>query len=256
MRVKKFFPKHIRHIYNTMNQSPKVYALSTARDGSKSVRNKNTMIIQGKPLYLHNLLESLQTPEIIDTYLTTDIPIAITDAPKYGYQIIERPKELCRDESTHTETIQHGLYEIERRTGDKVDILVVMLGNTMNMDSDVVKKALNILESESDVDSVITVIKANHFNPIRAYVDNGKGYIDTYMTQEQIIAKTRDKHLADKNSIGNIYFQNGLWILRRNAITMANGIEPFPWLGSTIRYIEQDPRLQEIDDEYQIRLLA
>jgi len=242
---------------NTIYSSsePKVYALSTARAGSKSVINKNTMIIQGKPLYLHNILESLQTPEIIDTYITTDIEQVIKNAPKYGYQIIKRPDELCQDESTHTETIQHGLFEIEQRIGEEIDILVVMLGNTMNMDSDVIKKALKILENEPEVDSVITVIKANHFNPIRAYVDKN-GYIDTYLTQEQICEKTKNLKLADKNSVGNIFFQNGLWILRRETILDADGLEPFPWFGSTIRYIEQDPRLQEIDDEYQVRLLA
>lgn len=233
---------------------PKVYALSTARAGSKSVLNKNTMIIQGKPLYLHNLLESLQTPEIIDTYITTDIEQVIRNAPRYGYQYIQRPSELCQDHSTHTETIQHGLLEIEKNIGEEVDILVVMLGNTMNMDGEVVKKALRILEDEPDVDSVITVIRANHFNPIRAYVDKN-GFLDTYMSQEQIIEKTKNISLADKNSIGNIYFQNGLWIIRRETILDADGLEPFPWFGTKIRYIEQDPRLQEIDDEYQVRLL-
>jgi len=235
----------------------KVYALSTARAGSKSVPHKNSMIIQGKPLYLHNLLESLQTPEIIDTYITTDIPEVIQNASKYGYQVIERPDELCQDESTHTDTIQHGLLEIEKRIGEHLDVLVVMLGNTMNMDAEIVQKALRILENEPEVDSVVTVIRANHFNPLRAYVDRkGDGLLDTYMTQEQIIEKTQNVSLADKNSIGNIYFQNGLWILRRETVLDADGLEPFPWFGSKIRYLEQDPRLQEIDDEYQIRLLA
>lgn len=234
----------------------KVYALSTARAGSKSVPHKNVMMLQGKPLYLHNLLESLQTPEIIDTYISTDISQVIEDANKYGYQVIERPSELCQDASTHTDTIRHGLLEIEKRIGGPLDILVVMLGNTMNMDGEIVRKALNILENESDVDSVITVIKANHFNPIRAYIDAGNGFLDTYMSQDEIINKTKNISLADKNSIGNIYFQNGLWILRRETILDADGLEPFPWFGSKIRYIEQDPRLQEIDDDYQVRLLS
>ncbi len=234
----------------------KVYTLSTARAGSKSVPHKNSMIIQKKPLYLHNLLESMQCQEIMDTYISTDIPDVIKDAPKWGYKVIERPTELCQDHSTHTETIQHGLIEIEKRIGEELDILVVCLGNTMNMNSKIVKKALKILENEPDVDSVVTVIRANHFNPLRAYVDDGKGCLTTFLPQSQIIEKTRDKSLADKNSAGHILFQNGLWVLRRETVLDADGIEPFPWFGTKIRYIEQDPRLQEIDDEYQVRLLA
>jgi len=239
-----------------MSNHTKVYALSTARAGSKSVIDKNIMTIKGKPLYLHNLLESLQTPEIIDTYITTDIPQVIKDAPKYGYQIIKRPDDLCQDHSSHTDTIRHGLLEIERHINDELDILVVMLGNTMNMDDEVVRKGLQILENEPEVDSVITVIRANHFNPMRAYVDDGKGFLDTYLPQQMISDKTKNQLMADKNSAGDIYFQNGLWILRRETILDADGLEPFPWFGSKIRYLEQDPRLQEIDDEYQIRLLA
>ena len=235
----------------------KVYALSTARDGSKSVKNKNTMIIRDKPLYLHNVLESIQTPDIIDTYVTTDIPRVFEDAPTYGFKVIQRPYELCQDHSTHTDTIQHGLLEIERQIGEQLDILIVMLGNTINMDRNVVHEAIKILEKEPDVDSVITVIRANHFNPLRAYVDRN-GYIDTFLPQEQIAQSMKKISLADKNSIGNIYFQNGLWIIRRNTILNANksGLLPFTWLGDKIRYIEQPPFLQEIDDEYQIKLLS
>jgi len=233
----------------------KVYALSTARAGSKSVRNKNSMIIKGKPLFLHNLQESMSTPEIIDTYISTDMSDAIAGSDTWGYQVIVRPDELCQDHSTHTDTIKHGLYEIESRIGSELDVLVVMLGSTINMSREIVKEALDILEKEPDVDSVVTVIRANHFNPIRAYVDDGKGYLTTFMTQDQILEKTKKNSLADKNSIGNIYFQNGLWILRRKTIADSNGIQPFPWFGTQIRYLEQDPRLQEIDDEYQIVLL-
>lgn len=233
-----------------------VYALSTARAGSKSVINKNIMEIKDHPLFLHNLLESLATPEIKQTYISTDIPLVIDLASTHGYQVIKRPEELCQDESTHTDTIKHGLEEIEKRVGHPIDVLVVMLGNTMNMDRQVVKEALAILEREPELDSVVTVIQANHFNPIRAYVSDEQGYLTTYLTQEQIIEKTKNVSLADKNSIGNIYFQNGLWILRRDTIVRSDGLEPFPWFGSKIRYLVQDPRLQEIDDEYQVRLLS
>lgn len=232
-----------------------VYALSTARAGSKSVKNKNTMMIKGEQLYYHNILESMKCPEILDTYITTDIVSVIERGPKEGFKVIVRPDELCQDHSTHTDTIKHGLEQIEEDIGKELDILVVMLGNTMNMDKDVVREGLEVLKEDPEVDSVVTVIKANHFNPIRAYVDKGNGELETYMSQEQIIEKTKNVSLADKNSIGDIYFQNGLWILRRKTIVDSDGLEPFPWFGSRIKYIIQDPRLQEIDDEYQIKLL-
>lgn len=236
----------------------KVYALSTARDGSKSVKHKNTMKIKDKSLYLYNIIESMNTPEIMDTYLTTDIPEAIENALSYGYKIIVRPDELCTDSSTHTDTIYHGLMEIEKDIETEVDILVVMLGNTINMDRYVVKNAINMLETDETLDSVITVIKINHFNPIRAYVDDGNGYINTFLNQDYIGDFLSKKHLSDKNAMGDILFQNGLWIIRRRAIINAiqkQGLLPFQWFGNKIKYIIQDPSLQEIDDIYQINLI-
>jgi len=235
------------------------YSLSTARAGSKSVINKNIMTIKDKPLYLHNLLESLQTPEIDGTYISTNIPLVIEDAPKYGYQVIQRPEHLCQDASTHTDTIKHGLEEIEKHVQHPIEFLVVMLGNTMNMDRHIVKQALDRLKNDPQLDSVVTVIKANHFNPIRAYIqqpNQSEQLLTTFLSQEQIKELNSKQHLSDKNSAGNIYFQNGLWILRRQTVIDSNGILPFPWFGTKISYLEQDPRLQEIDDEYQIRLLS
>jgi N-acylneuraminate cytidylyltransferase len=234
-----------------------VCALSTARAGSKSVPNKNTMIIKGQPLYLHNVLESMLCPEVYATYVTTDIDRVFSDSENYGFQTIRRPDHLCMDSSTHDETILHGLLEIESRLEREVDILVVMLGNTMNVSREIIKEGLCILDNDPVADSVITVIKANHFNPVRAYVPNkyNSTYLDTFLDQELIREKTENIHLADKNSVGNIYFQNGLWLLRRRAIVRGDGILPFRWLGKKIRFIIQDSALQEIDDIYQIKLL-
>lgn len=238
----------------------KVYSLSTARNGSKSVPYKNTMVLKNKPLYLHNLLESMNTPEILQTYISTDIPEVIENGPTYGYKVIVRPDELCQDHSTHTDTIYHGLLEIEKDIKTEVDILVVMLGNTINMDRNVITQALKMLQDDPQLDSVITVIKINHFNPIRAYVDDGKGFITTYLKQELIQETLTKKHMSDKNAMGDILFQNGLWIIRRNAIVQAaknqQGLLPFQWFGNNIKYIIQDPSLQEIDDNYQVKLLS
>lgn len=239
---------------------PKVYALSTARSGSKSPPAKNLLEIRGKPLFLHNLLESMATPEIIDTYLTTDIEYAIENKDQWGYQVIRGFPAMHDGSMSHTEVNYYALLEIEKEINDQVDILVIMLGNTINMDRNVVKQALNILEQDETIDSVVTVIKANHFNPLRAYQDDGNGHLTTFLDQDLIKSKTSEKYLSDKHTMGDILFQNGLWIVRRQTLINAKeesiGLLPFPWFGQKIHYIIQEPHLQEIDDLYQIRLLS
>jgi len=234
-----------------------VYALSTARAGSKSVPDKNLLDVLGKPLYLHNILASLENKYIKGTYLSTDIPRAIELAKEWKYEVIERPDELCQDHSTHDDTIRHGLLEIEKRIGHQLDVLVVMLGNTMNVNENDLNRGLEQLRNSPDADSVVTVIQANHFNPIRAYVakKGTKMGLTTYLDQREIQQRTAALDLSDKNSIGDIYFQNGLWFLRRRAVMEAGGMLPFAWFGNNVEYLVQDPGLQEVDAEYQIKLL-
>jgi len=248
----------------SLKESLTICGMSTARAGSKSVPYKNEMMIRGRdgtmhPLYLHNLIASLSCPEIERTYISTDIAEASKEASKWGYEVITRPPELCQDNSTHDDTIKHGLLEIERRLCKKVDILVVMLGNTMNVIPEDVTRGIQMLEEDPEADSVVTVVKLNHFNPIRAYIagkgkGNEKKYLDTFIPQGQIHEMTKKMSLSDKNSVGDIYFQNGLWFLRRHAIIEDNGILPFKWFGKKVRYFLQDPSLQEIDDNYQVKL--
>ena len=237
----------------------KVYGLSTARAGSKSPPKKNLVEINGKPIFLHNLIESTKTPEILKTFITTDIPEASDYQKEYNYQVVYGFKEMHDGSMSHTQVIYHALLEIEKVLGHQLDILVVMLGNTINMDRNIVKEGLNYLQNDSNLDSVITVIKANHFNPIRAYKDDGNGLLTSFLDQDLIKEKMDKLVISDKNSVGDILFQNGLWICRRQSIIDAQeknkGLLPFPWFGDNIKYIIQEPHLQEIDDFYQINLL-
>lgn len=238
----------------------KIYGLSTARAGSEAVPGKNLLEIRGKPLYVHNLLESLATPEIIGTYLTTDMKEAIRDKDKWGYKVIGENNQAMHDGSmSHTGVIYHALKLIEEEIQDEIDILVVMLGNTINMNRHDVKNAINILNQDPELDSVVTVIKANHFNPLRAYIDDGNGNLTTFLDQDLIREKTSKIYISDKNSMGDILFQNGLWICRRRALVQAyeknEGLLPFPWFGNNIKYIVQEPHLQEVDYHYQTKLL-
>ena len=49
-----------------------IYALQTARAGSKSVPNKNIINIRGKSLYLHNVQYAQKSKLIKDVFISTD----------------------------------------------------------------------------------------------------------------------------------------------------------------------------------------
>ena len=161
------------------------YALQTARAGSKSVPNKNIMEIKGKPLYLHNALYALDSESIKDVYVSSDYDVIEKDAAKYGYKFIRRPDHLCQDDSSHRDTMLHGIEHIESTTGESCDYLVVLFGNTLGARTIDLDNAINMMLSNPELDSIQAVSEYTMFNPFRAFKIT-EGELQTIVDQEFI----------------------------------------------------------------------
>ena len=229
-----------------------VIAIQTARAGSKSVPNKNEMMIDGRPLFLHNLISAKNCKLIQHVYISTDIPLAEKFAHETGYQIIPRPKDLSGDKASHYETMKHGLEYAEKHRSKQVDILVVLLGNNRCAHTEDLNRAISMLMNDEKLDSVISVGKYNMFNPLRAYRVAQHGNLENFSRfQEPSVAKIN--LINDKDAVGDVYFFNGsFWVMKRKSFLSNNGLLPFTWLGKRIGHIEQDPSCMEIDAHWQI----
>jgi CMP-N,N'-diacetyllegionaminic acid synthase len=238
-----------------------VAALQTAKAGSKGVPNKNTMEIDGKPLYLHNVLNALESCYIGDkVYVTTDDESIIKNASKYKYVPILRPNFLCGDSSSHHLTIKHGLLAIEKHyftcnVNNKIDILVILLGNNRSAYTKDIDAGIKKLLENDYLDSCISVSKYNMFNPFRAYKINDDFMLETVVPQEVIKGQgSGDTNL--RNAFGDSYFFNGsFWICRRQTIINNRGLLPFPWLGHYIGFIVQEEGVMEIDAPWQVDVI-
>ena len=231
----------------------KVFALQTARAGSKSVIDKNILFIGGNPLYLYNVEAALGAQHISGIYVSTNCDTIKRDATKYHYKIIERPVSLCSDDASHHETIRHGLAQIEKKEG-KIDCLVILLGNAKGSSSADLDLGIQTLLENDEIDSVMSVSEFNMFNPMRAYQQRN-GVLRTIMSQETIHNCSILDNPNDKAAAGEILFFNGsFWICRKRAIMSDNGHLPFPWLGRTIKPFLQDVKM-ELDATWQIQFM-
>jgi CMP-N-acetylneuraminic acid synthetase len=223
---------------------PNVYALQTARAGSKSVKSKNTMLFDDKPLFQHPVEKALQSKLIKRVYISTDIYLIKRNSDNLPYWVISRPDELAGDDSSHHDVMIHGINEIEKQTQETVDILVVLLGNSLGAEGKELDKAIQFLVDNPGYDSIQSVSEFNMFNPFRAFtVEND--LLKTYMDQQVISTGTKIDNVNDKNSAGDIYFANGsFFICRREILMKKEGFLPFPWLGYKIK-----PWIQEVTME-------
>ena len=228
-----------------------INALQTARNGSKSIPNKNLLMINGKPLYKNNLDNARQSKMIHNVFISTDIPQIV----ETEHNVIVRPEYLCRDESSHYDVILHGLHEIDTRTEKVTDILVIILGNALGFHPTIVDASIQYMINNPKIDSCMSVAQFNMFTPYRAYKENGE-FLTTHVPQEFIRETKRTEDFNNKNAYEAALFFNGsFWICRRRAIIDNNGLLPFPWLGHNIKPIHQSPDFQELDAPWQLNIV-
>lgn len=88
----------------------RVLAIIPARGGSKSIKDKNIVDLNGKPLIYYTIKAAKDAKCITDIIVTSDSNKILNIAKKYGAEIIKRPKEIATDISTTEEAMQH-VYE-------------------------------------------------------------------------------------------------------------------------------------------------
>jgi CMP-N-acetylneuraminic acid synthetase len=248
-----------------------IAALQTARAGSKSVPNKNLMMYKGMPLFKHNLMHVINSTHVHNLYVSTDSKEIMKECkstrntlsrslgfnPTNAIHVIKRPAKLCKDESSHYDTILHGLKYIERKQKSKVDLLVVLLGNTPHAYTEDLDAALECFTNNwHDFDSCQSVGKFNMFNPQRAFNLRRDGTLVPVVGACREHFLKRKKNINDKDAFGDIYFFNGsFWIIKRETLLKNEGRGVFSWLGNRVMPWEQNSTYQEIDAEWQTKLL-
>lgn len=240
----------------------KIAALLTARNGSKSVINKNLYIYNNMPLYEWNVRYTEKSIYIKKIYISTDIPSIIQAYEDQTFskkvELIVRPEYLCTDDSSHYDTIIHGFNIIEEDIG-KIDYLVVLLGNAPWAFTKDVDSAISLLDGAGDkFDSCQSVSKFNHFNPFRSFrITKETGELTPIIDHNMMSFLQKKNNINDKHAFGNTYYFNGgFWIIKRHTLLKNNGNSVFSWLGQSIMPYIQEEGLQEIDAPYQLKYLT
>jgi N-acylneuraminate cytidylyltransferase len=93
---------------------PKIIAFIPARSGSKSIKDKNIKILNGKPLIAWSIQTCLKSKFINKIVISTDSKKYAKIAKKYGAdEIIIRPKNISKDKSTDYEAIVHAIHNLK-----------------------------------------------------------------------------------------------------------------------------------------------
>ena len=109
-----------------MLNSMRVLALIPARGGSKGIKDKNIIPLNGKPLIAYTI-EAAKKCDLIDAILvTTDSGTIARISTQYGARTpFLRPKELAEDRSKTVDAVVHAINWL-KNNGEQFDVLILL----------------------------------------------------------------------------------------------------------------------------------
>jgi CMP-N,N'-diacetyllegionaminic acid synthase len=169
-------------------------AIIPARSGSKGIKNKNMVLLNGKSLLFHSIDTLLETK-------TVDRIIVSTDSNEYKESIDDnygtrnvivqiRPKELAQDNTTSEEVLVHVVNECEKKYRSDGFLFV---------------QCTSPLTEYSDFENMIEISRYNVYDSCFFYVED-YGY---FYELDDIVGKPRlprQERTPKRRECGNAWF--------------------------------------------------
>ena len=197
-------------------------AIITARAGSKSILNKNVFDVAGKPMIAYPIAAAQAAQRIDKVYVSTDGESIADVSRGLGCEIIVRPDELGGDHINHGDVIKHAVQYVGEREPELQNV-VLLLGNTVMIDGELLDQALELLESRPDADSVMTVWEAADDHPYRSLEIND-GILRPYGGERNVSTERQSYPKA-------YYYDQGVWAFRKDCVNHNDGPNPWWWMG-------------------------
>ena len=171
----------------------KIIAIILARGGSKGVKNKNLIKINGKPLIYWSIKSFLTSNKIQSVWVSSNSKKILSISQKYGANIIKRPENISHDFSPSELAWIHALKYIKNKTNE-IDAVVGVQPTSPIRTTKLIDEAINKFY-EKKLDSLFTSKKINdHFiwKIIRGTLKANYSYRKRQMRQ-----KISDKYLEN-----------------------------------------------------------
>lgn len=204
-------------------------AIVTARAGSKSIIDKNVLPLLGQPMVQYPIKAAQSATRISEVWVSTDGERIAEASREAGAKIIPRPDDLGGDSVNHGVVIKHAVEYVDARV-ENLENVVLLLGNTVYIDGEIIDRALGLLEERSDLDSVMTVWEAADDHPYRALQINGDGLVETFGGPRTVSTERQSYPKA-------YYYDQGVWAFRKTTVQGQDGPNPWWWMGKRVHPI-------------------
>lgn len=152
----------------------KILAIIPARAGSKGIKDKNIIDLNGKPLIAYSIEAGLKSKYIDKVVVTTDGEDIAREAIKYGAEVpFLRPEYLSSDNAKTIDAVIHCIEEMEK-LGEKYDYVVLLQPTQPLRQSWHIDEAIELI-LEKNEEALVSVSKVKD-NPILIRSIDSNGY--------------------------------------------------------------------------------
>jgi CMP-N-acetylneuraminic acid synthetase len=219
-----------------------VFALVTARGGSKGIPRKNVRSLCGKPLIAWTIGAALHSPSVDRTLVSTDDDEIASVAEAAGAEVpFRRPPELARDDSSHVEVVIHAAEWMQENWGLVPDYLLMLQPTSPLRNSNDITAAVELAESRQ-AHAVVGVTPApSHPFLVKRLLEDGT--MTDYVTGQPRYARRQD--LPAAYALNGALYLNRLCSLRQERSFVPVGSLP---------YVMPFERSVDIDNELDWRI--
>ena len=140
----------------------KIYALVTARAGSKGVPSKNTRQLGGKPLLLWTIEAARSSLGVKRVLLSTEDNEIARIGRSAGAEVpFQRPPELASDAASHIDVVLHVLDWLQQKEGDLPDYLLLLQPTSPFRTSQDIEAAISLAKEPPHPLAVVSVCECD-----------------------------------------------------------------------------------------------
>ncbi len=179
--------------------------------------------VGGRPLVAYPLQAALDAERVDRVLVSTDGAAIAEVTRQMGCELIERPPELAGDQVNHGDVIRHAVEWLDERSPELANV-VLLLGNTVMIDGELIDHCLGLLDERPDLDSVMTVWEAADDHPLRA-LEIHDGLLRPYGDPDREVSTERQSYPRA------YYYDQGVWAFRKECVHHRHGPNPWWWMG-------------------------
>lgn len=165
----------------------KILAIIPARKGSKGIKNKNIININGKPLIYYTIKSAKESRYITDIVGSTDCKKIAAIFRKNNVKVpVIRPKKLSGDHSNIVDTLIFTLIKNEQIYKTKYDYVCLLQPTSPLREKNEIDRAIKkIIKTKSD--TIISLCKLDEPHPYKLFEIKNKKIVFSFKRKKKIL---------------------------------------------------------------------